>query len=494
MSSYSRTLTGLTNGQVYTIRVSAVNINGTGQPSANITATPSPNAEYINNYIRQLTGVFSKDILSDELLLLWVNEAYTELSHLYTWPWLPISPLGLNDIPKFSADFANILAYRVAPRVLELEADDSPRSAAYTKEYERMLANMYKTLLPALGAQQPSTMADLVVYVRMLMDEYSPSLSNATIENIISVCHDDIVASESWKFTSNTFPKMGWELSRVLAYAAAERLGRMLGKPEQLVAFFTQEFVNALEQVRLSFQVDYSSRANTAAALVYQARTFAGSYGKKASDSLLKTWIFEEYQNICSERPWAWLQRTEEITLAAGVKEFSLPTYPVKIHEMFIIQKDSASNVVESAPMLVVPSLLDIHMNDDRPFYTIDTQTGKIKLASANLSGSTIRVRYEVVPEAGVAMPSTIDGSTGDSFAGFAIPDRFIHILPYRVAARIAILENAPQAVYDMLVKAHEALYDAMYNDYQISYSNEPFQLGGVEINDRKYVPWFRTP
>jgi hypothetical protein len=209
MTSYNVVIPSLVNGTTYSVQVAAVNSSfaqSAWAPVPALTATPVPDATYLINYVRQLTGVFSQDILSDDLLLFWLNEAYSELARSYTWPWLPIVPLTFTTGPAFDADFATILAYRVAPRVLELEADDSPRAAAYTKEYERMLANMYKHLLPVLGTNPPANMAELVVFVRMLLDEYTFTIDDATIENMIKTSHDDIVASEAWQFPGSSFP------------------------------------------------------------------------------------------------------------------------------------------------------------------------------------------------------------------------------------------------------------------------------------------------
>jgi hypothetical protein len=44
-----------------------------------------------------------------------------------------------------------------------------------------------------------------------------------------------------------------------------------------------------------------------------------------------------------------------------------------------------------------------------------------------------------------------------------------------------------------MCQKSAEALYNAMYNDYQMAHTQEPFQLGGSSLEERKYVPWFRA-
>lgn len=486
--SISRTLSNLVNGQPYLVRVRAVNPTTTPNlvspwATASATVLPRPDAEYVNDYIRQLTGVFSRDIITDDLLLFWINEAYSELARLYEWPWLPITPLAANEAPKFDADFATILAYRVAPRVLELEADDSPRAAAYAKEYERMLENMYKALLRTQDISNPTTMSDLVLHVRTLLDEYSTRLDNALISTTITNTHDELVIKEAWVFPGATFPRMGWEDARILAYGAAARLAPMIDKSSEYTNVLIQEYSTMLDHLRLKFENDFSGRGNSADDLVRQARTFLGVYSKKASDSLLKTWLYEEYQNLCSERPWAWLQKTNTFTIAANATSFNFGAGAgrVKIHEINRIVLDPANQITESEPLILAPSLIGIPVNTDNIYYVYDTSTKTVHLGPAKNEPYKVRVRYEELPEVDQAMTSNI-----------LVPDRFVHILAYRVAMRAAIIVEAPQTVFDLCQKASESLYNAMYNDYQMAHTNEPFQLGGSSLEDRKYVPWFR--
>jgi hypothetical protein len=139
-----------------------------------------------------------------------------------------------------------------------------------------------------------------------------------------------------------------------------------------------------------------------------------------------------------------------------------------------------------------VPSLMDVPKNDKNIYYTIDPVTHNIIVGPSYIVGKSIRVRYGIVPTGGTAMPTTIDGTTGDTFAGWVVPDRYRHILSYRVALRAAIVVEAPQTVFDMCSKAASALYDSMMNEHQIYHTQQPFQLGGIDSESGKYTPWFR--
>jgi hypothetical protein len=494
----SRVVTGLSNGTNYVFRVSAVTSFGTGAASTTSAAVkPCPDAAWLINYVRELTGVFSTDILSDTLLLFWLNEAYAELARSYQWPWLPISSLQINDSPAFDCDFFPLLSYRVAARVLDLEADDSPRGAAYTREYETMVSNLYKHSLRGQDVGAPTSMSSLVLFVRSLLDEYSQALDDSMIENKIRNVHDELVQSEAWVFPSSTFPYMTYADSRVLAYGAAGRLAVLTGKTKEFTDSLLEEYVTSVANLRLKYQNNFSTSVSTAESLARQARTFIGIYGKNVSDTLLKTWVYEEYQNLCSERSWAWLEQTDLIEIAAGEERFALNTQLFRVYELYLTTTRTttggADGVVDSEALQLVPSVLDVYENTDRMYYAIDHAAGEVVIAPIPKEDIRLRIRYAIVPQPGTAMPTTTEGTPGNIFTGFAVPERYRHLISYRVAMRAAVIAEAPQAVFDMCANAAAALYQAMYNDYEMAHTQEPFQLGGNGLESRKYVPWFRT-
>jgi hypothetical protein len=48
----------------------------------------------LRSYVRDLTGVYSTDILPDALLDRWLAEAYTEVNRVEDWPWMSSSASG----------------------------------------------------------------------------------------------------------------------------------------------------------------------------------------------------------------------------------------------------------------------------------------------------------------------------------------------------------------------------------------------------------------
>lgn len=48
----------------------------------------------LKNYVRDLTGVYSTDLLSDALLERWLAESYSELNQHEDWPWMVTAASG----------------------------------------------------------------------------------------------------------------------------------------------------------------------------------------------------------------------------------------------------------------------------------------------------------------------------------------------------------------------------------------------------------------
>ena len=185
----------------------------------------------LRQYVRDLTGVYSTDLLSDALLDRWLKEAYSELNRADDWPWLTsivtgtlaagsttitltdssgrikefavtypnslllqipsrqsliqtvmgddqfsyetnssgnivvskafdenvtyrvnfiknaptISPTG--DATNIPSEYAGILAYRTAAKVLRSQADDTDRADFYLQEYASMLEDLRTQLI-----------------------------------------------------------------------------------------------------------------------------------------------------------------------------------------------------------------------------------------------------------------------------------------------------------------------------------------------------------
>jgi hypothetical protein len=138
-------------------------------------------------------------------------------------------------------------------------------------------------------------------------------------------------------------------------------------------------------------------------------------------------------------------------------------------------------SVAVSEAIYAVPSVLDIERNSEKYKYDV-VANGSVVISPAPTKDITLRVRYTL------ATPTlSSDNSTP------AMAEKYRPLLAYRAAMKVCAYANAPQNIVDLCRASADALYDAMYVEYQITHSTEPLQLGGMGLQSRKYLPWFRT-
>lgn len=96
-------------------------------------------------YVRDLTGVYSTDILSDSLISRWLQESYTEFNLARDWPWLElvesgtlatgdtevVLPSGSNRVREITVQYPNGVLYQVPSRVGLLQTVDGDDDLMY---------------------------------------------------------------------------------------------------------------------------------------------------------------------------------------------------------------------------------------------------------------------------------------------------------------------------------------------------------------------------
>lgn len=442
----------------------------------------------LRTYTRDLTGIYTTDIITDDLLDRWINEAYFEVARSLKWSWAAtVTTLTGLTSPVFPAQFHQVLAYRTAAKVLEFESDDTKRADFYMKEFNSLVADMYKYDLQANAYAVTNTMAGLVSNVRTWLDEYSDKISDDLIEERIMDAYDELYEGATWSFSKTPFPGMGYDYARVLVFAAAGRLGGMVGKGAEFITAMQAEFGLAMEEMKTHFLLTDTATAQTTRGNLRQlVRSVTGVYGKSVPDTLINAWINEEYQVLAAERNWAWLEQLHQVEVAAGASTFTLPNGSRKILELFVVEKLSGStnvqdNVSSSDIVYAVGSVLDVESNGARYVYDV-SDGGVVKISPTPTNDITVRARYVIeTPQL------TSDGSTP------AMAEKFRSFLAYSAAVKVCLYSNAPQNIVDLCNTSATSLYASMYNEYQLSHSTEPLQIGGSGLETRKYLPWFRT-
>ena len=441
----------------------------------------------LRTYVRDLTGIYTTEIISNDILSRWLNEAYFELARSQKWSWAPVTTLGDTDQPAFPAEFHPVLAYRVAIKVLEFEADDTKRAEFYQKEFEALVAAMYKNDLQETAYDVTNTMAGLIDNVRTWLGEYSGSISDDLIERRIMDSYDELYESATWPFSKTPFPGMGWDYSRILVFAAAGRLASLANKDEAFVKQMQDEYGLAMDELKTHFLLTNTSvAASTRANLRSLVRSVTGIYSKSVPDTLINAWLNEEYQILAAERDWMWLEGTAQFDLATGATGFTLPDGSYKILEMFLVEKVSSgdtisASVAASEAIHAVPSVLDVERNSEKYKYDV-AENGVVTISPAPTNPVTFRVRYTVATPA-----LSTDNATP------AMAEKYRAILAYRAALRVCSYSGAAQNITELCAASANSLYEAMYREYQLDHTTEPLQLGGSGLQSRKYLPWFRT-
>jgi hypothetical protein len=443
----------------------------------------------LRTYTRDLTGIYTTDIISDDLLGRWINEAYFEVGRMHKWSWAGlVTTLGNSDSPAFPAQFHQVLAYRAAVKVLQFESDDTKRSEFFMNEYNILVADMYKYDLQANAYAVTNTMAGLISNVRTWLEDYSDRISDSVINNKIMDVYDELYEGATWSFSKTPFPGMGWDYTRALVFGAAGRLASLANKDAAFVSAMQQEYGLAIEELKTVFLLtNTSTSASNRGHLRSLVRSLTGIYSKTIPDSLINAWLDEEYQILIQEHAWKWNQYIHEDVVLAGQYSVEFPTsYSGHVLEMFVVEKvsgapGSQSNVSSREIVYPVPSIIDVEQNSSRYVYTRGNGSSLL-ISPTPTKDITVRIRFTKTNSS-----LSLDSSTT------GMPDKYNPILSYRVAMKVAAYSNAPSNIMELCQSSERGLYNAMYSEYMLSNSTEPLQLGGSGLESRKYLPWFRT-
>lgn len=184
-------------------------------------------------YVRDLTGVYSTDLLPDTLLDRWLQEAYSELNRAEDWPWLAsivsgtLSSTGTTitlsnssgRILEFAVTYPNSLVLQIPSRrglIQTVEGDD---------EYFYDCDNSGNIVLSKSFGEQ---MTYKVSY-----------LLNAPLIQTVG--------------TATSIPS---EFAGILAYRTAVKVLRSQADDTDRSDFYLQEYASLLEDMRTSLIID----------------------------------------------------------------------------------------------------------------------------------------------------------------------------------------------------------------------------------------------
>jgi hypothetical protein len=451
------------------------------------------NLAELRTYVRDLTGVYSTDVVSDALLNNWLNESYFEVERRSTWPWVAATLSVDTDTPSFDAQFHQILAYRTSVKVLNFTSDDTSRAEMYGAETTALLSDMQRYYLFGESTGSYATAGALVRLVRDLTGVYdADTVSDALLLKWVNDAQYELARQRTWPWSASV-AVMGTgdapafsstssaQFNHILSYRAAVRTLMVVGDEGGRAEQFTNEYnVLFADMERFFLAANATGASNDLTAMTRLVRDLTGIYSVQAlPDSLIQTYLNNAYNELARRHDWDWLEATYEVALPApvgGVHSLTLPNGTRRVLEAYIVF-DSG----EVREMVNTPNLARIEVNDSGIYYDVNF-AGQVTIKpEQGTVVAEVKFRY---------LQATVDLSSPTDVPAF--DEMFRMILPYRTAVTV-LSQVSPD---DKRLKAYEtefvALYDGMYAMYELVHDNRPFQLGEDGVQTRRYYPWFR--
>jgi hypothetical protein len=441
----------------------------------------------LRDYVRDLTGVYSADLISDSLLTRWVNEAYSEVERTRIWPWADdkVELVTNTDVPVFASEFHAVLAYRVASKVLDTQADDTPRSQAYMNEASMLLKQMEEFYFPYVASGNVSNLAGLRATVRDLIGDWSKNISDGMLNLWINQSYDEVERTQKWPWaadktplvTNTDQPAFEVQFRSIIAYRAATKALALVGDEGGRTEAYGSEYTSMLtSMVEHYLPALAGGGVDTLAELRRTTRDMLGSYEKGLSDQLIDRFINQAYSDLARQKPWTWLETSAEETLAAYDVLWELPLGTRRVLELYVVNnKDDIEEVI------LVPHVLDVPANSAELRYDV-TSDGNVTVAPPQDHEITLRARYIVRH---VELSFDEDVPLFDS--------QFRIALCYGAASRILTMQGDTSKRNENFEGESMRIVDSMMTEYQLAQDNRPIQLGGEGIQQRRYIPWFKA-
>ena len=187
----------------------------------------------LRTYVRDLTGVYSTDILSDALVDRWLQESYTEFNLAQDWPWLTQVFLGTlpangdtinltngsSKVKEFTIQYQNGMLYQVPSRVGLLQTVDGDDDIMYDVDYD--------------GVVTLSKPVDEEVAVKVLYSVKTVSLETSGKASLIPDAFEGL-----------------------LAYRTAVKVLNFQADDSKRADFFIQEFISMLDSLESEVILD----------------------------------------------------------------------------------------------------------------------------------------------------------------------------------------------------------------------------------------------
>lgn len=456
--------------------------------------TPSDTASMVR-YVRDLTGQYGQD-LSDNIVKSWLDEIYQDLFVTYDWhniasapPLASVTWSGAGSLRSNNPDagiphrYYPMFCYYVAAKMMASIPEAQARAAMYKQEYDRLLAAMLSESFPSATNSPLTNLAELVLHVRFLTQNYTRALNDQIIEQYLRDAQKELLNRNYWPntVTSTFITGIPEDFRRVLSLRAAARI--LNGNAaEAQVAALVGEYEAVVEEMKTALVRNAAlgaAASTTFSDLKRHVRMLTGVWDNTISDTAIGNWLNDAYTELAQDKEWPWLEQTAttDFNVTAGATTQALPNGTRRVMGVYFLGGN-----YDGVPdqWLAAPHLLDIEEYAPRTVYDI-ADDGVLRWAPELSESGILRVQYV---RNVTAMSSDSDQPL---FAA-----RFRPILAYRAAMRWESMNGDKNRV-QTFQSEFESMLEQMVNEYLLDHDTNPLQLGSEGLETRRYLPWFRT-
>jgi hypothetical protein len=187
----------------------------------------------LRTYVRDLTGVYSTDLLPDALLDRWLQESYSELNRADDWPWLLAMQATVLPIGTTTVALTN--------------------SAGRVREVTAVKPNQELVQIPSrLGLLQTVQGDDEIVYDINSSGNivFSKAFKEQVTINVNYMTDAPLIQ------VTGTATEIPGEYEGILAYRTAVKVLRQQADDSDRGTFYLQEYASMLEDLRTSLIID----------------------------------------------------------------------------------------------------------------------------------------------------------------------------------------------------------------------------------------------
>lgn len=198
------------------------------------------NLSALRQHVRDLTGVFSTDVVSDTLINMWINEAYNEVARDREWDWLEQSYTAA--VPAFAAGAHTINLSNGTRRVI----------TAYLVNTNGSVEEMVNT--PTLDSVEDDSPK---VYYDVNFSGVFRFAPEQTLDHTVRIRYS---AANVNLATNTDVPTFDAQFHTILAYRAAVKVLQFVSDDTPRSEYYLNEYAALLSGMYSLYELDHDYR------------------------------------------------------------------------------------------------------------------------------------------------------------------------------------------------------------------------------------------